>query len=660
MNPAAWLRNLPLRVQYMLLFCCLAVAPTAISIFTLTALSTRRTEAVLRDKSLQYARQLQNQLRTVVEFDDQLTAREQFAALGTDPNVDGLGVYDGRGFVIAGWGIRPRELPSMDAPLQSGAGHVIAIAPIRSREGTAGRLFVSLTTNELERQERRAIQGATLLGTAIVLCALLLAVAASRRFSHRLVVIADAAKRMAAGQLIEAIDDRAKDEIGALARTFNMMVVDLDRLSQERERMAHTERERLEGLVAERTRDLAQDQEMFRLMAESTHAIPFTLDATQGVFSYIGMQACAEWGISELRWRQPGALDAAFRRPAHDDLHSRIDACAEGHFEFESPIIRADGSVRAYRWTGTCARTESTNVMRGLMQDITELRQLEHELFAAQKLESVGRLAAGVAHEINTPVQFVSDNVQFVRTATKDFESVCLAYRQLQVAVQLSGDVAAAARTAEGAEAAADLDFILENVPLALGSAMDGLERIATIVRSIKNFAHPDQGQRALADLNQAIQSTVVMAHNEYKYVADLVTDYRDLPPISCYIGEINQVVLNLLINAAHAIGDVVGDGNAKGRITVRTRLDGGEVEISISDTGTGIPESAREKIFEPFFTTKAVGRGTGQGLAIARSVVVNKHGGTLRFETESGRGTTFFIRLPVDGSADDVKKFAA
>jgi len=270
----------------------------------------------------------------------------------------------------------------------------------------------------------------------------------------------------------------------------------------------------------------------------------------------------------------------------------------------------------------------------------------------------VGRLAAGVAHEINTPVQFVSDNVQFVRTSLPDIAAVVRGYRNLQQAVQSGGDIGAAARLAAEAEEAADLDYVLENAPLAIESSIDGLGRIATIVRSMKEFAHPDQGEKKFADLNQAIRSTLVIAHNEYKYVAEIDTQFDDLPAVPCFLGEINQVILNLLVNASHAIADVVKDSGGLGKITVRTRLDGDAVEISIADTGTGIPVAARDKIFDPFFTTKEVGKGTGQGLAIARSVVVNKHGGTLRFETECGQGTTFFLRLPLD--AADAKQAAA
>ena len=661
MTVGSRLRDLPLRYQCMLVFSFFAVATTAISSITLTTLAARREVSALQDKSRQYARQLQGQLRPVIAFDDRLTARELFESLAVDGDVDGLGIYDAVGVEIAGQGIRPRELPALLTPLQTDPGHVITIAPVKAREGREGRVFVSLASAAVERQNTHAIWIAIAQAVAIVLTALLLAANLSRRFARRLMVIADAAQHMASGPgTTVRLDDRARDEIGSLARTFNAMVCDLNRLAENHERMVRTERERLERLVVERTQDLERGREVFRLIAESTRAIPFTLDAIRGCFTYIGVQACNEWDLPEAYWYQPGALDAAFPRPEHDQLRDRIRDCRGGPFEFEACVKRQGRPLLEYRWMGTCEISSSGVVLRGLMQDVTELRRLERELAAAQKLESVGRLAAGIAHEINTPVQFVSDNVEFLRIALAELATICGAYRQLQRAVAEGGDVVQAAAAARAAELAADLDFILQNAPLSLASAMDGLGRIATIVRSIKTFAHPDQGQKIPADLNLAIQSTIVMAHNEYKYVAELDTEYGDLPMVCCYIGEINQVVLNLLVNAAHAIGDTVNDGGMKGRISVRTRLDGGEVEISIADNGNGIPESARSKIFEPFFTTKEVGRGTGQGLAIARSVIVGKHRGALWFETETGRGTTFFIRLPVQQERADAAGLAA
>ena len=395
--------------------------------------------------------------------------------------------------------------------------------------------------------------------------------------------------------------------------------------------------------------DLLKSREMFRLIAESTNAIPFTLDLTHGCFPYIGVKGISDSGIAESAWREPGALDVIIPRESNHEVRQRFDECESGPFEFVTSLSQRDDHRTEVRWMGTCETVEGAKYLRGLMLDITELRRLGRELAAAQKLESVGRMAAGVAHEINTPVQFVSDNVEFVRTSMMDISAVIQAYRNLRHAAESAGDVAGEARRAGEAEKAADLDYIMEHAPLALDSSMEGLGRIATIVRSMKEFAHPDQGQKTLADLNQAIRSTLVVAHNEYKYVAELDTQFGEVPAVPCYLGEINQVVLNLLVNASHAISDVVKDTGSLGKITVRTRLDADAVEVSIADTGVGIPEGARSKIFDPFFTTKEVGKGTGQGLAIARSVIVNKHGGTLKFETECGKGTTFFIRLPIN-----------
>ena len=280
---------------------------------------------------------------------------------------------------------------------------------------------------------------------------------------------------------------------------------------------------------------------------------------------------------------------------------------------------------------------ELTLANQRLRDAAAERERIEAELRLAQKLESVGRLAAGIAHEINTPVQFVSDQVAFVRDALPGMVDAFGRYREL-----------AAAADAAAVDADDDADYALGRTPAALDAALEGLGRVAAIVRSMKDFAHPDRDEKAPVDLNRAIESTLMIAAHECKYVADVATDFAALPLVRCNAGEINQAVLNLVINAAHAIRDVVGESGARGRIDVRTRCDGGEVEIAIRDTGTGIADGIRDKIYDPFFTTKEVGRGTGQGLAIVRSVVVDKHGGSLRFETAPGTGTTFFVRLPI------------
>jgi signal transduction histidine kinase len=482
------------------------------------------------------------------------------------------------------------------------------------------------------------------LGAGVALCALIVAVHISRRIA-RLVRIADAANRTATG-----------------AGSRIPLVEELNRPALDHELLVSSERDRLEHLVLDRTRALEQSREMYRLMAESTKAIPFILDITHGRFSHIGPQAIAAFGFPEFQWKESGALDVILPRQSNPEVRMRFDECECGSFECLTPLVHIDGRRAEVRWTGTCELVEGAKMLRGLMLDITEARRRGLEVAASQKLESVGRLAAGVAHEINTPVQFVTDNVHFVRTSMIDIAPVVLAYRALQHAVQSQGDVIGAARRAAESEITADLDYILANAPLAIESSIEGLGRIATIVRSMKEFAHPDQGVKQPADLNQAIRSTLVVAHNEYKYVAEIDVQLGDLPLVPCHLGEINQVILNLLVNASHAIGDVVKDTANLGKLTVRSGIDGEYVEISISDTGKGIPEAVRAKIFDPFFTTKEVGKGTGQGLAIARSVIVNKHGGTLRFETDCNKGTTFFIRLPIGatGAAPTIDKIAA
>jgi signal transduction histidine kinase len=210
----------------------------------------------------------------------------------------------------------------------------------------------------------------------------------------------------------------------------------------------------------------------------------------------------------------------------------------------------------------------------------------------------------------------------------------------------------------EETERRTDIAYLMEEVPKALTQSIEGIERISRIVRAMKEFAHPDAGEKVAVDLHKAIESTVTVSRNEWKYVADLTTDFDPaLPLVPCRPGEINQVILKLIINAAHAVGDAVRGRGAKGTITVRTRLAGEWAEIWIADTGVGIPEDIQDKIFDPFFTTKEVGKGTGQGLAIARSVIVERHGGTLTFDTDVGKGTTFIIRLPLSLSTGAAKK---
>ncbi|MET0793608.1 MAG: ATP-binding protein [Polyangiaceae bacterium] len=292
-----------------------------------------------------------------------------------------------------------------------------------------------------------------------------------------------------------------------------------------------------------------------------------------------------------------------------------------------------------------------------LVGALAELKGTQAKLLQAQKLEAIGQLAAGIAHEINTPAQYVSDNTSFVRGAISAVFNVLDAAlavvetaRTGQVPAELTAAVDTAGRKAK-------LAYLRKQLPLALDQSLDGLGRIGGIVQAMKAFSHPSGSEKRPENLKEAIETTVAVARNEWKYVADVELEFApDMPLVPVLRNEFNQVVLNLVVNAAHAISDITAGGSTgKGRIKISASHAADFAEVRISDTGAGIPERHRKRVFEPFFTTKAVGKGTGQGLAIAYSVIVDKHGGTISFETEEGRGTTFIIALPLAGAPDAV-----
>ena len=326
---------------------------------------------------------------------------------------------------------------------------------------------------------------------------------------------------------------------------------------------------------------------------------------------------------------------------------------AGGVKSFECETICKDGSkiwltmsIRAIRQNGAVVRYE------GMCEDITERIQLREQLLQAQKLESVGQLAAGIAHEINTPTQYIGDNVRFLKEAFQDLKGVLTQYETLLDGAKRGYLPPAVVQAVATSVESADTAYLLTEIPSAIDQTLEGVSRVATLVSAMKEFSHPGTREKMPLNLNRAIDSTITVARNEWKYVAEMESDFdSSLPLVLCLPGEFNQVILNLIVNAAHAIADVPRTGDSQmGTIKVQTRNCAQWVEIRIQDSGTGIPETIRSRIFDPFFTTKEIGKGTGQGLAIARSVIVDKHGGTIHFETEEGHGTTFIIRMPIDG----------
>jgi two-component system, NtrC family, sensor kinase len=319
---------------------------------------------------------------------------------------------------------------------------------------------------------------------------------------------------------------------------------------------------------------------------------------------------------------------------------------------WEKECFRKDGSrVSILIGVVTVLSAQGDAESVAFVLDISERKRLEQKLRHAQKLEAVGSLAAGMAHEINTPIQFVGDNARFLQDSFHGIADMIDRYEELCEEADKGAVLKELLERARAAREKADWVYLRRDVPNALEQMLDGVGRVATIVRAMKEFSHLNQSvEKTAADLNKALESTLVVARNELKYVAEVETNYGELPLVMCHLGDLNQVFLNLLVNAAHAIGDAVKGTGEKGRIGVRTKQDGEWVEIAISDTGTGVPERIRERIFDPFFTTKEVGKGSGQGLALARAIVMEKHEGTLTFETEVGKGTAFYVRLPVSG----------
>lgn len=461
--------------------------------------------------------------------------------------------------------------------------------------------------------------------------------------------------------LSERIAVEGSDEIARLGKAINDMLAALQTsagLEEMNEALRKEVQERMRVQEA-----LQSSNEHFQQLF-ATIPIPVWLrERSNGRFLEVNDAAVRHYGYSREEFLQMKIADILV---ADETTGTDIDKVVEEkdlpwkqkHRLRDGQIIDVEANAHPVEFTGLPTLLVAA-------QDVTERNRMEVELLHGQKLQAVGALAAGVAHEINTPIQFVGDNVRFLRDAFSDQAALLGKYDAMYAGV-LGGEAdRPLLAEVEEARQKSDLDFLNKEVPLALEQTLDGVNRVATVVQALKSFSHVDLGpEKKTADLNSAIQSTIVVARNELKYVAEVETNFSDLPPVTCHLGDLNQVFLNLLLNAAHSIGDVVeGTGN-KGRIRVETQIeekaDGDWAVVAISDTGKGIPEEIQGRIFEPFFTTKQVGKGSGQGLALARAIVVDKHGGTLTFQTELGKGTTFYVRIPTSGTGAAVSTAAA
>jgi PAS domain S-box-containing protein len=422
---------------------------------------------------------------------------------------------------------------------------------------------------------------------------------------------------------------------------------------------------RLEDMVVTRTAQMVQEQEKFKDIFENSPEGIFQISADgrlltanpalAGIYGYASPKELLEQ-LTDIQ----NQLYVDPQRRAEFARRLEKDRIVRG---FESEIKCKDDSRKWISETACKVTKLDSSLLhyQGFVVDITAQKNAEKErdlmeahLRHAQKLEAVGQLAAGIAHEINTPIQYIGDNIHFIEESFAGLGQLLRDYQRLAAAVQTNSVTPELMATVESSAATVDIAYLSREIPLAVQQSLQGVAHVTKIVRAMKEFSHPGTKEKVAVDLNHSIEATITVARNEWKYVAEMATELApDLPKVHCLPSEFNQVILNLIINAAHAIGEVVKTAEgSKGVIKISTRQDGSWVEIRVSDTGAGIPDSIRHRIFDPFFTTKEVGKGTGQGLAIARSVIVDQHSGTLTFDSEMGRGTTFIIRLPANDSA--------
>ncbi|MGE4298469.1 MAG: PAS domain S-box protein [Desulfovibrionaceae bacterium] len=395
---------------------------------------------------------------------------------------------------------------------------------------------------------------------------------------------------------------------------------------------------------------LEESEERFRYLVESMSEGLGIID-TSGVLTYANHQLCRMLG----RTREDilGRTWPAFLDEKNTALYQReIARRAKGVTDTYELVWTKPSGEKVFCLVSPTPLFDETGTFTGsfgVYTDLTKLKLLESQLLQSQKLESIGQLAAGIAHEINTPAQYVDNNIRYLMQSCDTILSLLeqsMELAQLATAGKPTGRLGA---TLHRAMVEADLEMMKQELPAAFADCLDGLGRIAEIVHSVKQFSHPGIADKEMADINQAIRSTIMVSVNEWKYDAsvDTVLD-PSLPLVPCYTSEFNQVILNLIINATHAIKDKEHRPGEKGQITITTSHDDAWVEVRVADNGGGIPKEIQDKVFNPFFTTKPVGKGTGQGLAISHTVIVEKHGGSISFESKDGEGTTFIVRLPI------------
>ena len=467
------------------------------------------------------------------------------------------------------------------------------------------------------------------------------------------------------GHLADRVPIKGKDEISSLGNAINEMLQSLEAADY---RLRHS-RDELEKLIENRTAELVQvnldlkheitEHELGRkALSEAYNEIHLIISSISSIMIGVDNNGMVTlWNDVASKLLSLSSDDVVgldfFALPINwnrDKIAQEAAECVKSNKNIRMADIllrhQTDGiRILGITLTPLFLKDKEHPGFLLIGADITERRLLEDQVGRSNKLEAIGQLAAGVAHEINTPTQLVGSNLRFLGKQLDTILGWLDKLHQQKDAAKTESKIPSLIMGSEKDVTLAQLEYFKQEAPKAIEQSLEGIDRISHIVTAMRFFTHPGSENKEIADLNQIIQNAISLSRNEWKIIAEIKTDLDpNLPGVECLPIELSQVVLNIIINAIHAIQD---SGEEKGQIVIVSRQAGELIEVSITDNGTGIPKEIQSKIFDPFFTTKDIGRGTGQGLAIAYTVIVKKHGGTLEFESETGKGTTFIIRLP-------------
>ncbi|MEJ2404820.1 MAG: ATP-binding protein [Candidatus Thiodiazotropha sp.] len=505
-----------------------------------------------------------------------------------------------------------------------------------------GQVKIGISDPRIQEIIDEAKSGAYLLATIEIAMIFVFAYFLGELLSKQIKALDDGSRLVCNGALGYQIPVRGNDELARTSESFNTMSSKLKQLYRELD----TKNTLLRHKVDERSNELKLLYRVSSILVdletpieEQLQSIIDTIDQLLPESDFTVFKIVYE----ENQYSSSRSLDVASDCLTRNLIvNSKIVGFLEMCCSSEQPDNHNDDfRVRKEPLIGAICQAISTSIAH--RHALQERQLIEVQLRQAQKLESVGQLAAGIAHEINTPTQFVNDNTVFLKDAFTDLNKLFVKYTEL--ASQSLHDDGLTSEI-KMLEQDIDIDYLMQEIPQAIDQSIEGLQRISKIVRAMKQFSHPGGDNKAPADINSAIETTIDVSRNEWKYVAEMVTDFdTNLTQVPIYQDEFNQVILNMIVNAAHAIEDAHRN---QGIINITTSQDTDNAIVRVQDNGAGIPDSIIQRIFDPFFTTKEVGRGSGQGLAIAYSVIVDKHGGMIDVESSAGTGTVFTIKLPL------------